>query len=114
MEELSREEVEAKIVARAWKDADYKQRLLANPKAAFEEALGRKLMGSLEINVVEESATRLFVVLPHIPDTSDELSDVELDAVAGGVGSISRPSVTAGCSTCIPCASIRPICPGEA
>ena len=44
----------ARVVARAWTDADYKQRLLADPEAALLE-LGYPLVGSAKLAVLENT-----------------------------------------------------------
>jgi hypothetical protein len=111
MSDPSRIELEAQIIAKAWKDAAFKQRLLADPKAVYAEILGQTLADNLEIKIVEETPTTLYLVLPENPDASGELSDEELDTVAGGLAGAAcapplrttRPTVTAGCSNCIPC-----------
>ena len=44
----------ARVVARAWTDADYKRRLLADPEAALLE-LGYPLVGSAKLAVLENT-----------------------------------------------------------
>ncbi|MEM7594391.1 MAG: NHLP leader peptide family natural product precursor, partial [Cyanobacteria bacterium P01_A01_bin.83] len=36
----TRRDIEARMIAKAWKDEAYKQELLANPKAVFEQEFG--------------------------------------------------------------------------
>lgn len=78
-----RRDVEARIIARAWKDENFARELRRNPKAAIEQELG-KLPDGIQIEVVEESPTKLYLVLPTKPSKTGELSDAELDKVAGG------------------------------
>ena len=55
----------------------------------MEEELGNRLAQSTEVRVVEESADTIYLVLPStsaLGDQGGELSDQELEAVAGGVG----------------------------
>lgn len=82
---LSRTEIEEKIITRAWQDVSFKQELLNNPRAAFEKE-GITLPESIEITVFEEKNNTLYFVLPTQPSTTDELSEAELEAVAGGWG----------------------------
>jgi len=103
----TRADIDAEVIERAWKDPAFKRRLLADPKAVYEEVLGQKLADGVVITVAEETPTSIVLVLPAAADTTGELSDAELDAVAGGA---LRPSLTAGCTNCIPCASIPLIC----
>lgn len=90
-----RREMEARIIARAWKDEAFAQELRSNPKAAIEKEVG-KLPDAIQIQVVEESPTNLYLVLPAKPSSKMELSDAELDSVAGG-GSNVDASVPGSC-----------------
>ena len=85
---MTRKEFEAKLVAMAWKDEAFKQRLLNNPKGVFEAELGVRLPEDLDIGVLEETDGRLYLVLPQNPDQGPELelSDEQLELVTGGSG----------------------------
>lgn len=72
----------AKVIERAWSDSGFKSRLLANPNDAAAE-MGVKLPGNVKLKVWENTDSEEHLVLPLNPRTS-ELSDVELEAVAGG------------------------------
>ncbi|MEO3945943.1 NHLP leader peptide family RiPP precursor [Gorillibacterium sp. CAU 1737] len=61
--------LQSQVVQRAWKDSDFKQKLLSDPKAAIQEVLGVSLPGHLKLRTVEESANELVFVLPATPDT---------------------------------------------
>ncbi len=80
----------AKIVAHAWKDARYKEKLLKNPKAALKE-MGMDIPENLEVRVIEEKANSMTFVLPTPPAKARELSEQELQKMAGGVCGISMP-----------------------
>ena len=69
------------LVARAWSDAAFKQRLLAEPAAVLAEH-GIPVPPGVEVRAVENTDRVLYMILPPAP--SDELSDEQLDAVAGG------------------------------
>lgn len=71
------------IVKRATTDAEFRQLFLSNPAAAVKEATGRELPEGFSLRVVENKGADLTVVLPDAP-ISSELSDSELEAVAGG------------------------------
>src|SRR5262249_57099847 len=74
-----------RVVARAWSDEAYKQRLLADPRAVLAEA-GMAIPANLTMQVHEATPTHLHLVLPPPPPgrEGDKLSDAELDQVAGG------------------------------
>lgn len=63
-----RHNLESRVVRRAWADAEYRARLLADPKAALAEELGVELPERLQVQVVEERSDFLCIVLPF--DTS--------------------------------------------
>ena len=84
-----RSEIERTIVQRSMEDEDFRQRLLEDPRAAVEREMGRRLPEGVQVRVVEESADTIYLVLPSasaLGDQGGELSDQELEAVAGGVG----------------------------
>ena len=72
------------IVARAWRDPDYKQRLIENPKEVLIEA-GSSVPDELEVRVVENTSDVRYLVLPESPAKSeDRLTERALDTVSGG------------------------------
>lgn len=75
----ARQDQEAEIVAKALKDATFKQELLSNFKAAIEREVGQTLPPGLEIHVVEETPTTLYLVLPATSTVPHELSDQQLE-----------------------------------
>jgi hypothetical protein len=83
----ARRAVEGRLVDKAWKDAAFRRALLADPKGTLERELEVKLPAGVSFTVLEESPTSRYVILPPRPRSGDvELSDDELDAVAGGDG----------------------------
>jgi hypothetical protein len=76
----TRRDLEAKIVARAWGDEGFRDRLKADPRSAVDEETGIDLPESIEIEVLEETPERAYLV---IPANRAVISDEELD-VAGG------------------------------
>src|SRR5579872_6752575 len=73
----------AKIVAHAWKDPKFKEKLLKNPKAALKE-MGMDIPENFEVRVIEEKENSLTFVLPRTPAEVEELSDRDLNKLAGG------------------------------
>ncbi|MBO3458657.1 NHLP leader peptide family RiPP precursor [Aetokthonos hydrillicola Thurmond2011] len=81
----TRREIEAHIIAQAWKDNAYKQELLNNSKTVIEQEFGVQIPDDIKVNVLEENPTTLYFVLPVRPEISgQELSDEQLEAIAGG------------------------------
>ena len=81
-----RAEVERRLVERSLQDEEFRQRLLDDPKGTLEQELGRALPQGVEVRAVEESQDTIYLVLPSAsaPGEGGDLSDQELDAVAGG------------------------------
>ena len=73
-------EMRAKIVGKARENADFRARLLSDPKAAIGQELGVAIPASMSIEVHEEGGETAHLVLP--PDS--RLSEGDLAQVAGG------------------------------
>jgi hypothetical protein len=81
-----RAEIEGRIVQRSLEDESFRRRLLEEPRAAVEEELATRLPEDIQVTAVEETADTIYLVLPSaspVGETS-ELSDQDLEAVAGG------------------------------
>lgn len=78
-------ELEAALFARAYKDADFRQRLIDDPKKAVEEFLEVELPDELEVRLVQDGPNVSTLVMPYFPESvADELSEEELaDEVLG-------------------------------
>jgi hypothetical protein len=86
-EAAGRAEIERRLVERSLQDDTFRQRLLADPRAAVEDELGTRLPEEVRVVAVEETADTIYLVLPFASTESQEageLSDRELEAVAGG------------------------------
>jgi len=86
-EELkSRFGIESAIIAKAWSDDNFKQELLNDPKTAIAENFQMQIPDSIEVQVLEELPNTYYFSIPVKPSVSaeGELSDEELEAVAGG------------------------------
>lgn len=75
------EALRAMVIDRAQSGPEYRKRLMAEPRAAFRE-LDIDLPPGFKVTVLESTATSHYLVLP--PRDGDELSDEDLEAVAGG------------------------------
>jgi nitrile hydratase alpha subunit len=79
------QKVWGQIVAKAWQDEGFKKRLLADPAPVLQEH-GVTLQRGAKVKVVENTENLHHWTLPVKP-SQDELSDEQLDRVAGGVKS---------------------------
>lgn len=87
--------VVGKVIKKAWSDASFKARLLSSPKDALADAAGLDLPAMLELRIHEDTPRVRNVILPVDP-ANEDLSDVELEAMAGGALSKGAPITTCG------------------
>ena len=76
----TRKELEARIVAKANRDDDFRAKLRSDPKGAIGQELGVTIPDALSVKVHEETATTAHLVLPM----SEKLTERDLQAVEGG------------------------------
>ena len=74
------EELRSELIDLATEDEQFRAHLIANPKAAIQDALGIQLPESLSVTVYEDSATNAHLVLPP----RAKLTDEDLEQVAAG------------------------------
>ncbi|HEX7707255.1 MAG TPA: NHLP leader peptide family RiPP precursor [Thermoanaerobaculia bacterium] len=84
MSDITRGEMLDIITEFAAKDPTYRAALLADPKALLAKQLNQVLPEGLNVKVVEETADTIYVIAPHVLHSGDELSDADLERVAGG------------------------------
>ena len=72
-------EMRAKIVGKAAEDADFRARLLSDPKGAIGQELGVAIPASLSVEVHEEGGTTAHLVLPP----ASKLSEGDMQTVTG-------------------------------
>jgi hypothetical protein len=83
----NRDTVASRVIDRATRDPQFRQELLRNPATALEQELGMRIPESIEIRVVEETPSTLYLVLPpQRMAAGEELSDRDLERVTGGWG----------------------------
>lgn len=86
-----RSQFEQSLIIKAWEDETFRQELLSNPKAVYARETGQEIPADLQIEVIEEPANTVKLVLPQkpvLPEVEEELSEAELEAIVGG-----KPSV---------------------
>ncbi len=69
------------LLAKCWADASFKQKLLADPTAVLK-AQGIDIPAGYTVRLLENTDKIVNYELP--PNSNAELSDLELEAVAGG------------------------------
>ncbi len=81
-------DLEAKLIQKAMADEAFKRELMNNPKTAIAKELGQELPAELEFEVLEQTPTKLYLVLPMSESAekspNEELAEEQLEAVAGG------------------------------
>lgn len=70
----------SEIIAKCWSDESFKQKLLADPMAVLK-AEGATVAAGMTVKAVENTDKVFTLVIPAKPT---DLSDADLDKVAGG------------------------------
>jgi hypothetical protein len=74
-----------KVMTRAATDMEFRKRVLADPAAAVKEVAGKDLPAGFTVKVIEnEPGVDQTFVLPDFQ--TEDLTDADLEAVAGGCG----------------------------
>jgi hypothetical protein len=83
-----RYQLEQSLIERSMKDESFRKQLIENPGAAIEAETGIKIPETMSIKVLEEDPKTVYLILPAKPiENADlELSEAELESVAGGTG----------------------------
>ena len=81
---IKRTDVHTQLRQKAAEDAEFRAQLLTDPKRAIQECLGAAIPEGMEVEVLEEGPSKLYLVLPAAKQDM-ALSDEDLDKVAGGV-----------------------------
>ena len=78
-------EREQQLLSRVLGDPELRAELLENPKATLESIYGVSFPEGTDVRVIEEQIGSHYVVLPaNMGEAGEELSDEQLETVAGG------------------------------
>lgn len=83
----SRSELNELIVKEVLSNDNFRKRLLRDPKATLADFIGTEIPENVKMNILVESPEQFYFVLPPgvYPEAGDELSEKELEQVAGGI-----------------------------
>ncbi len=89
-EKMTRGQIQDLVGKFATENPKYRAALLNNPKATIEKQLNTQL-GAVTVKAVADTADTIHVIVPHTA-AEGELSDADLERVAGG-----KQDITANC-----------------
>ena len=84
-----------KVIAKAWADPAFKERLKGNPKRVLTE-MGVETPEGVEIEVMENTAEKTYLTLPT-PPLREFLSYEEIDMVSSSGRAMPLSPLTPGC-----------------
>ncbi|REJ82038.1 MAG: NHLP leader peptide family natural product precursor [Acidobacteria bacterium] len=85
MPEYTRGELQDKMQEWANESVAYRNALLKTPKKVLEQHIGQELPEEVEIEVVQDTPTKMYIAMGQFPAAEgEELSDDDLENVAGG------------------------------
>jgi hypothetical protein len=93
-QKMTRGEVQDLLAKFAVDNPKYRDALVKDPKSVIERQLNTSL-GNVKVKAVVETADTVYVVVPHIP-SEGELSDADLEKVAGGKNDIDAQCSVSG------------------
>jgi hypothetical protein len=94
---VTRRDLQTALIEKCWKDPDFKKSVVSDPKGMLELHTGQKLPSEVKIFIHEEDANTLHFSIPPPPANVTELSDEDLERVAGGTDVV----VTAAVATLV-------------
>jgi len=93
---FQRKAFESAVTLRAWSDPAFAEQLQQDPVAAINAAFGIELPADLAVQVHHETPTTLHLAVPPAPvisESDDELTEDDLERVAGGAGFVASLKV---------------------
>jgi hypothetical protein len=81
---ITKHQLETNLIEKCWKDPGFREKVLKDPKGMLEGFFGKSLPSDYKVVIHEEDANTLHLAIPPAPSKVTELSDEELERVAGG------------------------------
>lgn len=80
-----RKKLENQLIEKAMKDEEFREELLKNPKETIEQEFNIKIPDFINFSIFEEDGQSFYLVLPQKsnPQSKDELTESELNAISG-------------------------------
>jgi len=87
--------IETTVVAKAWKDPEFKKKLLQDPNKTVNEFIKERnpkaQIGQVKFKVVECDQHTVVIAIPPAPTHSQTLDEHELEKMAAGYGQSETP-----------------------
>ena len=93
-QKMTRGEVQDLLAKFSTENPRYREALVNDPKSVIERQLGTSL-GNVQVKAIVETADTVYVVVPHVA-SEGELSDADLEKVAGGKNDIDATCTVSG------------------
>ena len=94
--QMTRGEMNDHLAKFCSESSDYKAKLISNPKDIISRQFALDIPDNVTVKVLEDSADTVHVVLPHVVESGAELSDSDLEAVAGGMAMVKEAKCEKG------------------
>ena len=78
---MNRSELQKEVVKEVMSNSEFRKQLLANPKETLNKNFKTDFSDKINVNIIEEDQNTVNII---VPEASSELSDDELENVAGG------------------------------
>ena len=85
---------QSRVICQAMSDPVFRRRLLADPAGTLSRA-GVEVPEGVTIEVVEDTATRVYLILPSNP-IDDSVTEAELERAVGGLARTAQPCTQQG------------------
>jgi hypothetical protein len=97
---ITRQQFQTKLAERSLKNPEFRAAFIADPKGALEKEFETKFAESVKIYAHEEDVNTLHLAIPAMPENLEELSDEDLEKVAGGMTPLFAVAFLGGAGCC--------------